>query len=98
VWHLLEIVIVLISSVQVAFATGSYFSLLIIIITIIIWGRQVMESDIEVCNGSEEGEVQSQSVLNYDLISHYYQVLINIFESGTSEFYPTLFSRWPEGF
>lgn len=45
-----------------------------------------MENDIEVCSASDEAmDVQINSGFDYDLISRYYQILVNIFENGSSE-------------
>jgi len=46
-----------------------------------------MDNEIEICNASDQSSDETnQSDTNYNLISHYYQILFNVLESGMSKF------------
>lgn len=46
-----------------------------------------IENEIEICTGSDQSSDETnQSDANYNLISHYYQILLNFLENGVSEY------------
>lgn len=50
-----------------------------------------MDNEIEICNASDQSSDETnQSDMNYNLISHYYQILFNFLESGMSKFCESL--------
>lgn len=47
-----------------------------------------MENEIEICSASDQSSDDvNQTEVNYDLMSRYYQVMMNFLESGASEFF-----------
>lgn len=45
-----------------------------------------MENEIEVCSASDQSS-DNQVDNNYDLMSRYYQILLNFLENGASEWF-----------